>query len=75
MKGIYILEDKSKSIIKDGQDYIFCKIGMSNTDINKRIKQVKSIYKFSGNKTNLQEYVIMESINPRRLEKMVSPNA
>lgn len=69
MQGIYILEDKTKSIQKDGQDYIFCKIGMSNIDINKRIKQVKSIYKFSGNKTNLQEYVVMESINTRCLEK------
>lgn len=67
--GVYILEDKSKSIIKDDKEWIFVKIGMSETDINKRIKQVQATYKFTGNKSRLSTYVIIPCDKPRQVER------
>lgn len=69
--GVYILEDKSKSIIKDNKEWIFVKIGMSETDINKRIKNVQATYRFAGNRSLLSEYVIIPCNNPRKIEKFL----
>lgn len=64
--GVYIILNKTKSI----NDNLIIKVGCSK-DISKRFKQIKSSFKFNGNKDELELFNIIKCKKYKLLEKHI----
>lgn len=64
MSGVYILQNASKST----EDKLYVKIGCSK-NIENRIKQIQSSFKFNGNLDELVLYDTLECKEFKKLEK------
>jgi len=66
MSGVYILKNENQSL----NNKLYIKIGCSK-NIEKRINQIKSSFKFNGNLDKLSLYRIIECKSYLKLEKII----